>query len=76
METKKGVCQYASGSRYKGLWLDGLRHGEGVFTSPAGDVQAGLWHRDECVTPAAAAHEERNGGPESLTSLARQEEAA
>lgn len=75
---KQGVCQYASGSRYEGLWLDGLRHGEGVFTSSAGEAQKGLWHRDDCVTPAAAAaaHEERSGATESLASLARQEEVA
>lgn len=51
--TKAGVCEYASGSRYEGLWLDGLRHGEGVFyVAPGGapgdgDPVAGVWHRGE-----------------------------
>lgn len=80
-KNKTGVCQYASGSRYEGLWLDGLRHGEGVLISPTGDAQAGVWHRDESITlpaaAAAAAHEETSGAaPEGLGSLARQEEAA
>lgn len=82
-KNKTGVCQYASGSRYEGLWLDGLRHGEGVFTSSTGDAQAGVWHRDESITlpppvATAAVHEETTSGaaPESLGSLSRQEEAA
>lgn len=56
---KTGVCEYASGSRYEGLWLDGLRHGEGVLSAPSdgGDSLAGLWHRDEFnfVSAVAAA---------------------
>lgn len=59
--TQTGVCEYASGSRYEGLWLDGLRHGEGVFYAPPGgapndgDPVAGIWHRDELSLVSSAA---------------------
>lgn len=69
------MCEYASGSRYEGLWLDGLRHGEGVLISRAGDAQRGVWHRDENVTSATDAHE-RGDDPESLADLAAQKVVA
>lgn len=51
-----GVCEYPSGSRYEGLWLDGLRHGEGVLSCPPGGgaTLAGLWHRDDFNLVSAA----------------------
>lgn len=51
-----GICEYASGGRYEGLWLDGLRHGEGVLSCPpgGGTSLAGLWHRDEFNLVSAA----------------------
>lgn len=45
----RGVCVYASGTRYEGLWLDGLRHGSGTLISPGGEAQTGQWYRDKLV---------------------------
>lgn len=62
-----GACEYISGSRYEGLWLDSKKHGEGVLTFPNGDLQAGTWHRDEYVEPATATGSVSETSAPSLT---------
>jgi hypothetical protein len=42
-----GVHGYPNGSRYEGQWLNGRRHGYGVWTRPDGTMYVGEWENDK-----------------------------
>ena len=41
-----GTCQYMDGTKYRGRWKGGLRHGRGAFTRPGGYAYDGDWAED------------------------------
>ena len=42
----KGAIQYANGSIYEGLWVDGIRQGYGRLIHTTGDMYEGDWLND------------------------------
>jgi hypothetical protein len=41
------MCRYASGDQYDGEWLDGKRHGKGVYLFSGGDKYVGEWANNQ-----------------------------
>jgi len=39
----QGICQYANGDKYDGMWIFGLRTGHGVYSFACGDSYEGAW---------------------------------
>lgn len=40
----KGICYYANGDRYEGLWQNHAPHGEGVMYFKGGLVYGAIWN--------------------------------
>jgi hypothetical protein len=39
----EGICKYANGSSYSGMWMDGLREGHGMYVTEEGELLEGEW---------------------------------
>ena len=46
----RGTMVYASGSKYEGEWLNGKKHGQGIYTRPDGASYDGEWQDGSSVT--------------------------
>lgn len=45
-----GVLWHRNQTRYEGFFVDGQKHGEGIFYhGQTGQLQKGIWQRDVCV---------------------------
>ena len=67
---------WPDGSSYRGKWLNGFPHGQGVFTSPDGSQYEAEWEEGKSKTEEARlkAEEEARKRAEEETRLRAEEE--